>query len=261
MPTAANLYYYVHEAENYARPPVILIHGAGGTHLHWPPEIRRLSNQRVFALDLPGHGKSVGVGKQSVTDYTQNVIDFMHCLGLSAAVIVGHSMGGAIALTLALKHPKCVLGLGLVATGARLRVVPAILDSTANPGNFSMAIQVITDWAFGSQASPNLKELAAQRMTEIRPTVLHGDFLACDRFDVLDKLDQLQIPTAIICGTEDKLTPPRYSEYLRAHIPTARLHMIEAAGHMVMLEKPDRVANTLAAFLNKISTRPGKQSP
>jgi len=252
MPIAAGLYYFAHEAENDARPPVILIHGAGGTHLHWPPEIRRLNGQRIFALDLPGHGKSEGVGKQSVADYARCVVDFMKALKLRAALIVGHSMGGAIALTLALDHVKCVLALGLVGTGARLRVVPAILEGTVNPATFPLAVQTINEWAFGPNASPRLKELAAQRMAETRPTVLQGDFLACDAFDVMARLEKIRLPTLILCGTEDRLTPPRYSEYLRDHIPSARLLPVKGAGHMVMLEQPAAVANALESFLKEI---------
>ena len=63
MPVAADLYYHIYEgSEEGRRPPVVLIHGAGGTHLHWPSEVRRLPGYRVLALDLPGHGKSGGAG-------------------------------------------------------------------------------------------------------------------------------------------------------------------------------------------------------
>ncbi len=257
MPTAAGLYYFAHQADVLTQLPVILVHGAGGTYLHWPPEIRRLNGQRIFALDLPGHGKSGGVGRQSIDDYVQVVLGFMRDAGLRAAVFVGHSMGGAIALTMAIEHPKQVLGLGLVSSGSRLRVAPAILENTADPATFPLAVKTINDWAFGPNTNPRLKELAAQRMAETRPTVLYGDFLACDAFDVMDRLPEIHAPTLIVCGTEDKLTPVRYSKYLGEHIPAAQLELVEGAGHMVMLEQPETVSAVLETFFRKIPYRPG----
>ncbi len=265
MPFAAGIHYSFHEGVDVRKPPVILIHGAGGNHLYWPPEVRRLATlvancattYRVFALDLPGHGKSSGVGLQSINDYVRSVVNFMDAVGLWRAVIVGHSMGGAIAQTLALDHAERVAGLGLIGTGARLRVVPAMLSNTANPATFSLAVQTINEWAFGPQADPHLKALAAKRMAETRPAVLHGDLLACDAFDVMDRLSEIRVPTLIICGTEDKLTPLTYSKNLATQIPEAALQTVEAAGHMVMLEEPRRVAGALTVFLKTVPYQPG----
>src|SRR5512140_3865565 len=122
MPSAAGLYYFAHGAELVTLPPVILIHGAGGHHLYWPAQVRRLHGERVFALDLPGHGKSAGVGHHSVQDYSAEVLAFMDAMKFSRAVLVGHSMGGAVALQAALDAPERMLGLGLLGSAARLRV-------------------------------------------------------------------------------------------------------------------------------------------
>ena len=257
MPNTPNIFSFSHGTENASRPPLIFIHGAGGTHLHWPPQVRRLAGQRIYALDLPGHGKSGGVGSQSVADYARVVLDFLDANHMNKAVFIGHSMGSAISLTLALDFPKRVLGLGLVGSGARLRVAPQILENTNSQGAFPHAIQAINEWAFGPSANPRLKELAAQRMAEIRPAVLHGDFLACNEFDVMPRLGEISVPTLILCGTEDRLTPMKYSEYLRDHIPAARFVTFPDAGHMVMLEQPEAVANALAEFADSIPYRPG----
>jgi len=258
MPLAAGLYYFAHEVENVFRPPAVLIHGAGGDHLYWPPQIRRLPNQRIFALDLPGHGRSDGVGHQSIEDYAAAVLRFLEAAGLNAAVLVGHSMGGAIALHLALHHPQRVLGLGLVASGARLRVAAAILQNASNPSTHGDAVALIIAWAFSPQAPPRLRELAARRMRETRPSVLYGDFLACDAFNVMEQLSRLTAPTLVICGNEDRMTPLRFSEFLRDNIPGARLEVVPHAGHMVMLEQPQAVANALAGFLDSIPYHPGQ---
>jgi len=257
MPFAAGIHYFFQEGGDVFRPPVILIHGAGGNHLYWPPELRRLAGFRVLALDLPGHGKSSGVGLQSIRDYASSLVTYMDNVGLSRAVIVGHSMGGAIALTLGLDHAERVAGLGLIATGARLRVNPLVLNNTANPATFSLAVQIINEWAFGPQAEPRLKAVAARRMAETRPAVLHGDLLACDAFDVMDRLSEIRVPTLVLCGTEDKLTPLLYSKTLAAQIPGAALQTVDGAGHMVMLEEPRRVAGALNVFLKTVPYTPG----
>lgn len=257
MPVAAGLYYFSHNLNERKNPPVILIHGAGGTHLSWPAEIRRLPGQRMLAVDLPGHGKSPGLSKHSISEYSRSLLEFMDALGLYKAIIVGHSMGGGIALDMALDHPGYVVGLGLIASNARLRVSQAILDGLAHPTMFPAIIQAIVDRSYGPQADADLKKLAARLLGETRPAVLSGDMQACNNFDVLHRLPEINIPTLIVCGTEDNMTPLRYSESMAAQISNAALQTIDSAGHMVMLEQPRRVAGILNIFIKSINYIPG----
>ena len=80
---------------------------------------------------------------------------------------------------------------------------------------------------------------------ETRSTVLYGDLMACDAFDVMDQLSKLSLPTLIVCGSDDQMTPLGYSEFLREHITGAHLGVVPNAGHMVMLEQPDLVSGLL----------------
>lgn len=258
MPNAAGLYYFAHEGQDFTRPPVVLIHGAGGTNLYWPPQIRRMHNQRIFAPDLPGHGRSEGVGHQLIADYARNVLDFLKALKLRAAVLVGHSMGSAVALSLAIDFPERVIALGLLGSAARLRVAPAILESVASPTGFQNAVQLVTEYSYAARTEARLKELAARRMAETRQTVLYGDFLACDRFNAGDALSSITAPTLILCGAEDRMTPLRFAESLRDQIAGARLEVIPDAGHMVMLEQPGLTAEAMLRFLDQIPYRPGQ---
>src|SRR5512136_2181794 len=105
MPTAAGLHYFLHEGGRRLKPPLVLVHGAGSNHLFWPPDVRRLSGYRVITPDLPGHGKTTGPGRQSIHDYASDIREFITVVGLSRAVFVGHAMGGAICMALALDHP------------------------------------------------------------------------------------------------------------------------------------------------------------
>lgn len=252
MPTAAGLYYFAHGEDAAEKPPVILIHGAGGTHLHWPPQIRRLSGQRVYTPDLPGHGKSEGLARQEIREYVLVLAEFMQALKLKKAVLVGLSMGSAIAMQLALRYPKRVLGLGLLGSGAKLRVDPLVLESSANPSAYQATVSLVVENSYSPDVDPRVKELAAQRLEETRPSVLHSDFLACDSFDVMEKVNKIRVPTLLICGSEDRMTPKKFSEYLRSQIEGSRLEVVQGSGHMVTIEKPDETANLLEDFLNSI---------
>ena len=85
--------------------------------------------------------------------------------------------------------------------------------------------------------------------------VLQGDFLACNAFDVVGQLEQIDLPTLIICGAEDKMTPIKFSELLDAGIANSQLHIVDNAGHMVMLEQPDIVAELLKKFIDDLPPR------
>jgi len=257
MPFAAGIHYFLHEGGRPSKPPLVLIHGAGGDHLSWPPEMRRLAGVRIFTLDLPGHGKSEGPGRQSVADYADSVVGFMNGAGLSRAVFVGHALGGAIALTLALDHPERVAGIGLISSGPCLPIASSVLENAANPATFILAVQSLQELMRIPQSAKYLKAQNFRHLSSIRPTLFHGDLRACDQFDVTPRLETIRTPVLVLYGTDDQLTPRRYSENLAGQIPGAALQTIDGAGHLVMLEQPRRVAGLLSVFLKGIQYLPG----
>ena len=236
-------------------PALVLVHGAGGTHRHWPEELRALPGRRVVSLDLPGHGGSASRGRPSVAGYARSVLEALDELGVASAVMGGHSMGGAVALSLALDAPGRVEGLVLVGTGARLRVSPAALEATADPGAAATAAQVLAEVSFGAGAGEALRRELAEAYEAAAPGLVHGDLLACDAFDVMDRLGEIHVPTLVVCGAEDRMTPPKYARFLRDRVAGARLELVPGAGHMVMLERPAAVATAVGAFLDGLRDR------
>jgi pimeloyl-ACP methyl ester carboxylesterase len=257
MPTAAGLHYFLHEGGSILKPPLVLIHGAGGDHLSWPPEVRRLPGYRVITPDLPGHGKTAGPGRQSVQDYARDVAEFIDVVSLSRAVIVGHALGGAISLALALDYPDRVAGIGLISTGPTLPIPSSVIENAANLSTLLLAIKSLQEMSLGSQTPENLKGVVYKRLIKTRQTLLLDDLLASDRFNVVDRLHAIQTPVLVVCGTEDKLTPLRFSEILSSKIPGAALQTVEGAGHMLALEQPGRLAKLISVFLATIPYMPG----
>ena len=257
MPITAGIHYILHEGGRSNKAPLVLIHSAGGDHLSWPPEIRRLADVRVFTLDLPGHGKSEGPGCQSADDYAERVVGFLNGVGLSRAVFVGHALGGAIALTLAIAHPDRVAGNMLISSGPRLPIASSVLENVANPATFILAVQSLLELMHIPQAAKNLKDKTFKHLSSIRPSLFQGDLQACDKFDVTTRLDAIRTPVLVVCGTDDQLAPRRYSENLAGQIPGAALQTIDGAGHLVMFEQPRRVAALMSVFLTAIPYLPG----
>jgi pimeloyl-ACP methyl ester carboxylesterase len=206
-----------------------------------------MADTTVYTLDLPGHGQSGRGGCKTIECYADTVVAFLKAVDVDQAVVVGHSMGGAIAQKLALQHPGWVSALGLVGTGARLRVAPAILESIRD--DLEHAVDLITRYAWASDADPSLMELGRDDLRNTGADVLLDDFLACDRFDVMDRLGEIEVPVLVVNGTADRLTPTKYARFLAEHIAGARLVVVEGAGHMVMLERPEEVAEAVGQFV------------
>ncbi len=230
-------------------PTVVFVHGAGGAQEQWRFQLRHLGSRwNVLAVDLPGHGASQGQGCRTIEGYRDFIRDLLDNLGMTDTVLVGHSMGGGIAQSFALAHPGRLAGVVLVGTGARLRVHPDVLASIRG-GDMEAAGRLISRWAYSQSALPATLAQGAEAFARNRASILEGDFLACDAFDAMGKISAIRIPTLVVCGEDDRLTPVKYARYLQREIQGSTLATIQEAGHMVMLEKPVEFTRILSAFL------------
>ncbi|MHC4459630.1 MAG: alpha/beta fold hydrolase [Planctomycetota bacterium] len=227
---------------------IVTIHGSGGDHTNWPDNLRNLPETNVYALDLPGHGQSSGDGHDSVEAYADFIEAFVTTLALENVTLIGHSLGGAIVQLLAVRAPSWLTGIVLVGTGARLRVHPDILEGLLS--NFEATIDIVCQWAFGPTASEMLINAGREAMLNTPPKVIHGDYNACNQFDIIEKVDEINLPALVISGTADKLTPVKYGDYLCNQIPGAQHITIKDGGHYMALEKPEEFTEIISDFLS-----------
>lgn len=229
--------------------PIILIHGAGGSSQRWSEQLLGLQNQEnLIALDLPGHGNSGGNLLSDIAAMAEFINDFTQALALETFILAGHSMGGAIAQEFTLRYPEKVKGLILVGTGARLRVSQAILDTFASG---RMPFKDVNH-LYGSVTPDDQKAKELRELQKIPPEVFWADFQACNTFDRIAEVEKIKVPSLILVGEEDVMTPVKYSRFLASKLPNAHLKIIKAAGHMCMQEKANEVTEEIRSFLNQL---------
>jgi len=161
---------------------------------------------------------------------------------------MGHSMGGAIVQEAAFRSPVLMKGIILAATGPRLGVAPALLDGLLN--NFDNIIDAIMAYAYAPGVNQRLVTEGAGLMREAGAAVVHGDFTACNQFDMRDRIVQITLPALILCGEKDQLTPPSLSLKLKTAIDGSRCDIIPSAGHMVMIETPGAFNRSVLDFIH-----------
>ena len=198
--------------------------------------------------DLPGHGKSSDMpSRNRISTYAADMIALLDVLEIPSAVIVGHSMGGAVALTMALESPERVAGLILINTGAKLAVAPMILDNVLSDQAL-VGEQLKTKlWSAGTPQK--VRDLGYEQFMRTPPQVALDDYTACQHFDIRNRLSQIQCPALVFGASADQMTPPRYATYLAEHLPDARLVMVEDTGHMLPLEQPQQLADEVGHWL------------
>ena len=259
--------------------PLLCVHGAGMSSVVFMDVVRRLPpTRRVIAPDLPGHGQSEPLaaglsGAERLAAYRDAIAAVGTSLGVQRAVLLGHSMGGAVALLSALMWPEKVAGLVLLNSAAALPVTEELLDllhrTLPGPGidgGQGSAAASETDespWvdrmpgelaelSFSPATAPQVRERwQAMLLAATRQTVL-DDFAACKSFDVRERLGNLHVPTLLIGGADDLLVPPPQLAATAARIAGAELHIVPGTAHLTHVEQPDGFFALLSEFLRRV---------
>jgi pimeloyl-ACP methyl ester carboxylesterase len=235
-------------------PTVVLVHGAGFDHSAWALHSRYFAHHgcSVLVPDLPGHGRSPGPALATIVAMADWVAGLLDAAGVAKAHLVGHSMGSLISLELAARHPAKVSALGLIGTAAAMTVGPDLLKAAET--NDVDAINMVSIWGLGYRAelggslAPGLwMHGGAQSVLQrCAPGVLFSDLSACNAYSgALAAAAKIAVPTTVILGERDMMTPAKAGKTLAAVIPHARVVVLQGAGHMMMAERPDELLTAL----------------
>jgi pimeloyl-ACP methyl ester carboxylesterase len=240
-----------------ALPAIVFVHGAAFDHSVWQWQSRYLAHHgySVLAVDLPGHGRSPGAVRSRIEALADWVAALIESAGLDRAAVVGHSMGSLVALDTALRHPDRVSKLALVGACAPMPVGEAFIAAARDDSPAAFDMEVV--WGHARSAAlaqspvPGISLTGASRQLNgrARPGVLHADLEACHAYQpALERIRALKVPTLVLAGRRDQMTPPRAAQALAAQIPGAALVTLDA-GHSMMSEAPRETLAALRGFL------------
>ena len=269
------LYYTV----NGSGQPLVLLHSAWATNEWWRWQIPSLSrNYRTYALDVRGHGQSTPLEKvHSVEGFSKDLEIFLRTLGLDAPVLVGWSLGGIIAMQYCLDHPSHIKALVLIATQGHknprlkprfilyfLQAQLSLLMDFTQPRKYDRSTQqfpsqgnILLERQVRNMLSPQApREALDWIIADItnNPRINYWEVIrSVWNWEAGEKLKRLNVPTLILVGDRDSLTPPQISQRLHRAIPNSKLVIVKNASHYVVLEKPEFVNTEILNFLKEIS--------
>ena len=265
MPThaanGAQLHYTVHGSGSAA--PLVLVHGFPLDSRMWEAQIAALSGggRRVVAPDLRGFGQSRSDAPFSLESLADDIHGLLAAVGAIPCVLAGLSMGGYVALAYAKKYAGDLRGLVLIDTKAEADTAEGkagrekMIELVRKDGAKAVADQMMPKMLAKDAAGPRPQVAAALRqiMESVSPkTIEHALAAMRDRPDRSGELSAIKVPTLVIVGDGDAITPPDVAEKMAGKIPGARLEVVRGAGHMSPMEQPEQVNRVLRSFLDSL---------
>lgn len=236
-------------------PAVVLVHGAGGNE----DSLARLADAlasrglAVATVSLPGRGDSGTEPARTVADAAAWLEAVLATVAPDGAVLAGHSMGGGVVLETALATDASVHGLVLLATGARLRVHPDILQRAAELVDEGHDLVEVSTGALRPDCPPEVRVHAVQAAARTPGPSALVDWQVTDRFDRLDDVADLGQPVLAVAGADDQLTPPKYAHFVANHAPDAEAVVLADAGHWLPVERAAEVAELVIGFTCRVA--------
>ncbi|MFO7840404.1 MAG: alpha/beta hydrolase [Desulfosalsimonadaceae bacterium] len=229
---------------------LVFIHGSGAGREAWRYQLEAFPDAE--AVNLPGHPD--GELCSSVEQYAEWLRGHVRSLGYRDALLVGHSLGGGIALSYALNYPRELAGVVTIGSGAKLRVHPQFLqyleEAVADPAKLKEGLLFLYEGL-----DPEIRQVLQERTMENGAEAALNDMRACDHFDIIDRLGEIMVPTLALAGSEDNMTPPKFSHFLAEKMPEARAEIIAGGSHMVFAEKPGLVNQKIREFVEELRGR------
>jgi 3-oxoadipate enol-lactonase len=225
---------------------LVFIHGSGCTGDVFAQQ--RGAFPQSIAPTLPGH--TTPGAPASIAESADAILAVLEERNIDDAILCGNSMGGAIALDIALRKDPRVQAIVLLGSGSRLRVAPAILDGLAN--DFPTTAQTLAGYFFAEPTAMRIKSSLAMMLAVGQAQTLR-DFSACNAFDVTERLGEIAVPLFAITGDRDVMTPPKYAQALVDRVPGSSARILPGAGHLAFLERPDDTNEALRAFVTSIN--------
>lgn len=227
---------------------LIFIHGSGFTGRVFDAQLAAFEGAQ--APNLPGH--TVPGSCATVAQFADFIAEYIRERADGQIVLCGNSLGGAVALECALRNLPQIAGIILLGSGSRLRVSPDFLNGLAD--DFDATARMIAGYLY-ADATPERIADAVASMQAVGKAQTRLDYLACDAFDVTDKLAQLDLPLLAITGESDRMTPPKYAFALADRVPGAKARIVPDAGHLVMVERPAESNELIAGFVQEVAGR------
>ena len=233
--------------------PIIFLHGVGSDKSVWRPQLQHFGQERrAIAFDYPGYGESELVAELTREGFAAAVLAAMDALGVKGAHVCGLSLGGVVAIAMYAAAPERCTSLILADTFAVHPDGTGIYQRSTEASR-SMTMRALAearvDMLIGTAASPKLRAEVVDTMAAIDPEAYRIGAEAVWLADQRGSAARIAVPTLVLCGTEDRITPPELSEELAGLIPGARLEMIDAAGHLANAEQPTAFNAALDKFL------------
>lgn len=233
---------------------LLFLHDAGGNAGVWQTQVDAFGRDHsAVAFDFPGHGRSGGTESLgSIEAHAGFLGALSDVLELRPAVLVGHGMGAAVAIEAAARVPERVRALVLVGATARFEVSAETLQTWENVMR-GRSPQPFTTEAFSPKTDFAVMRQAWTEQVKTDPRVRYFDLVAWSKYDALPHLDAIRVPTLVLVGKDDAITPPAQATQLQQAIEGATLVIIEGAGHSLPLEKPAELIEAITLTMSDLS--------